>query len=373
MRTITLSGSPRERGRCHGESLRKEIQDHFSLWADACRTQTGMEPLAYLEKFRTETDFLSEARRVTPDLVQEVEGIAEGAALPFELVLVRQLSDEEPWYRRCLQFGLDVKEYCSTLGFAGAKGRSNLISQNMDTPRYYNGFQLLTRIKEPDGETEALVFTITGKLSLCGMNNHGMGICCNSLPQMAFDRTGLAEDFIVRRVLQLRSVREAEIFLRTIRHASGQNYLIAGPDGMVDLECSANKVVRWDPAPETRRVWHTNHPMVNDDTVLWDRALSLLAATDPKKHAGITGSWTTYRRMEVLERKVRAVADPGCQAAKDILADKEAPLCLASGELYTLGTIVMECDSKSPRMEIAVDPVENPHYGRFGFGPDQEG
>jgi hypothetical protein len=373
MRTITLSGTPRERGRIHGETLRGAIHEHMAHWSAVCRQKTGLSPLAYLDKFYNDTDFLPAARRLTPDLVAEVEGIAEGAALPFELVFIRQLSDEEPWYRKCLQLGIAVREHCSALGVRSRDGRPNLIGQNMDTPRYYEGFQLLARIREPDGETEALVFTLTGKLSLCGMNNHGLAICCNSLPQMSFNRCGLPEDFIVRRVLQLRTVREAMIFMQSIPHASGQNYILGGPDGVLDLECSANRVEVWNPDPAGGRVWHTNHPLVNTDCALWDSAMAMMAATDPASHEAFVASMTTFRRLDVLERKVRAAAILDGQAIKDILDDRDAPLCQDSEDSFTLCSTLMECSAERPLMHIASAPLGGALYKSYGFGTDGAG
>ena len=40
-------------------------------------------------------------------------------------------------------------------------------------------------------------------------------------------------------------------------------FVIGGPDGIIDVECSAGKVVRYSAG--SGRVWHTNHPLANDD------------------------------------------------------------------------------------------------------------
>lgn len=369
IRTISLAGSPRERGRIHGETLRAEIVEHMGLWAETCRKETGMESSAYLAKFYRETDFLPAAQRHTPDILEEVRGIAEGSGLPFELVLVRQLSDEEPWYRKCLEFGIDVTEHCSAAGRRGGPGEPNLVAQNMDSPPYYDGFQMVARVKEEDGETESLILTLTGKLSLCGMNNHGVAICCNSIPQLRFDRRGLAEDFIVRRVLQLRTMREAMVFLMTAPHASGQNYLVGGPDGVVDLECSAGGAVEFLHDAPDGRLWHTNHPIVNHDTELWESLLAGLKRSEPERHAALLARMTTFRRLEVLERKVRGAPRLDLDALQDILLDREAPLCLGSKDdlNFTLATVAMVCEAERPRMLLASAPFRGAAWESFGF------
>ncbi len=368
LRTLSLAGSPRERGRAHGEAFKAEIIAHMYAWAQECRKDTGLEPLAYLDRFFNETDFLPAIRRLTPDLLEETEGIAEGSGLPFPLVFARQLSDEEPWFRMCLRLGVDVREHCTALGAKGQRGSPNVIGQNMDTPRYYEGYQTLLKISEPDG-TRTIVFSLTGKLSLCGMNSHGLGICCNSLPQMAFDRRGLAEDFIVRRVLQLHSAREALAFLMTVPHASGQNYLIGGPDGIFDLECSSGAVVAWESDPESGRFWHANHPLVNRDSKLWDEKLAMMRATDPARHEAFTSRFTTFRRHEVVERKVRETQVLDAASIEAILSDRDAPLCLdgEAGTNITLGTIIMICDAANPRMRVCALPGRGGEYEEHGF------
>lgn len=48
-------------------------------------------------------------------------------------------------------------------------------------------------------------------------------------------------------------------------HASGQNYLVGGPGKVYAYECSASRIKRFTPRTGPDVIWHTNHPLANDD------------------------------------------------------------------------------------------------------------
>ena len=279
------------------------IHEHMARWQDALRTDLGMEPDEYLAMFLAETDFLPAIERWTPDLLEEVRGIAEGAGVDFDYALVRQLSDEEPWYRfeKKIELGIRPPESCSALGAWDQGDGPPVLAQNMDTPAYYDGHQVLLHIKDPSTAVQALVFTVAGKISLAGLNNQGVGICCNTLIQLNCAIDGLPEDFLVRGFLARPNLDEALAFVRGVKHASGQNYVVGGPDRVLDLECSANKICEFTAYSEANRVYHTNHPLVNDDQEYHNKRLTKMP---PDILAWYKNRQTTYARFESLENRL---------------------------------------------------------------------
>ena len=81
MDLLILEGSPRERGRIHGEALRPLILDHIGHWKEVLGQTTGDSPDTYIRQFLDETDMLTPAERWTPELLEEVRGIAEGSGV----------------------------------------------------------------------------------------------------------------------------------------------------------------------------------------------------------------------------------------------------------------------------------------------------
>ncbi len=49
------------------------------------------------------------------------------------------------------------------------------------------------------------------------------------------------------------------------KHATGENYIIADKDNVGCFECSPNRVAEYVPLELPKRVFHTNHVLVNDD------------------------------------------------------------------------------------------------------------
>ena len=98
-RVIMLEGSAKERGRAHGETLRKDIQAMVGEWKEQIYQDLQLDPECFLQQLVEETNFLPAVKRWTPALLEEVEGIAEGAGVDFNTIFARQLSDEELWFR----------------------------------------------------------------------------------------------------------------------------------------------------------------------------------------------------------------------------------------------------------------------------------
>src|SRR5262249_24222792 len=126
-------------------------------------------------------------------------------------------------------------------------------------------FQTVLHIKYPDAKREALVLSHAGLIGLNGVNNRSIGVCCNTLTQLANGRDGLPVACVVRGLLQQDTEEAAVNFLRQVKHASGQNYIVGGPSKVYAYECSAGKATRFTPATGPDVLWHTNHPLANDD------------------------------------------------------------------------------------------------------------
>jgi hypothetical protein len=363
---LILEGSPRQRGQTHGESLKPLIHEHIDRWKHNIQTDLGMDPDVYLTQFIEETNFLPAIRRWTPDLLEEVEGIAEGAGLDFDTVFARQLSDEEPWFRleKKLERSWGAPEQCTAVGVDSQGEMPAIVAQNMDTPSYYDGYQVLLHIKHPNSDLEAFVFTIAGKISLAGMNNAPFGICCNTVLQLDYAKDGLPEDFIVRGALAQPSFEESLAFLRQVKHASGQNYVIGGPERVLSLECSANKIVEFTPYPGANRVYHTNHPIVNDDQEIHRQRLA--AMTSAQREA-LETAYTGYKRFQTMERHL---GDPEelitIDKIKTALSSHDGPVCIDDPKKITLGCLIMELSS-NPTLQLASGPPCSTPFKTYTF------
>jgi hypothetical protein len=351
LHVMEVAGPPRERGRQHGEGLREAVRDLDGRWRAAIAAGTGLAADRFAERFLAETDFVPAIERWTPGLLEEVRGIAEGAGLPYPTLLAIQLMDEEWWYAQALA----GHPHCSGLGRV-AEGQA-LIAQNMDLPSWMDGAQAVLRIRGVGDEPDAIVLTVAGMVGLCGVNAAGLGVCVNTLSQLPHCRDGLPVAFVARSLLARRRLPEAESFLRTVRHASGQNYMVATPEGLIDLECSADGAVPAGPdGASPGAVWHTNHPLAGRGS--------------PGR-----GEANSRRRLAALGRRLAGAAGPWDAAlARSVLADRSDaghPISRrleAGSGFFTFASVIWQLTGE-PGAEIAPGPPCCTPYRSFRFGP----
>jgi isopenicillin-N N-acyltransferase-like protein len=362
-RTLLLTGSPRERGRAHGEALRPTILSGMGRWKDAIQAAVGMPIDAYLDDFTARTNFLPAIERWTPYLLEEVRGIGEGAGISFRDAYAYQLMDEEWLFRTDLVRGLQPLEHCSMVGLF-SEGAPPMLAQNMDLPKYYDDTQTLLRIRDDVDDLESLVFTAAGIIGTTGLNSRGIGICCNTLAQLSHAYHGLPVGFIVRRVLESATLDEATSFVREIEHASGQNYAIGGPDRVVDFECSANKVVPFSVG--NTHVYHTNHPLANDDRRA--RAAKPSPATAGEATDTRSPMSNSEQRFAYLEETVGGTTPPRTVAdLQALLSTCTVPINVGrvgEGDGMTLGSLAMEL-SAPPVLHYAPGPPAETAYTRW--------
>lgn len=355
-RLLVLDGSPRERGLVHGETLKSMVSEVIERWKYRLRVDHGIKPERLIDKFVEETDFVAAVRKWSPHLLNEVEGIGEGADVDFNTIFTLQCMDEQWWWFPKFIHKLEAGG-CSALGCFKEGDSPALLGQNMDIPNMFQGLDVLLQIKDQDSPLESFVYTFAGMIALCGLNNKPVGICCNTLIDLNHCTDGYPVAFIVRSVLERQNLDEAIGFVRKIKHASGQNYTIGGNEEVVSLECSAGKVSRFVPYEGARRVYHTNHPLANDDIVV-----------PPRKRMG-TG--TSHARFAYLDGRLR---DPSKtmtpKMMMHILSSHEGPVCVHSnnkpGGGYTFGSLIYVL-STSPLLYLARGPPCQTEYEKYNF------
>lgn len=369
LRVIEVSGDGRARGRAHGEELRPLVHEHLARYLDAIAADLGTDPRAYLQGFLRDTRFLPAIRRWTPDLLEELRGIAEGSGADFDLVYARSLSDEEPWYRREYRLRDVGGRGCSSVALAARGQQPVVVAQNMDTPRWWDGTQVVVRVRNPSG-LEALVFTVAGKISLAGMNSAGLAMCCNTLSQLDYSRDGLPEDFVVRGFLAQPTWAEGLGLLASVPHASGQNYTIGAPGcGPLNVECSARGMATEQAGADRPTIVHTNHPLRNGDQGLYREHAARLTAEQVRERFG----GTTHERLRALEHLAGHGAIETVDQAVAALSAHDGPVC-RHGEVegrrdqFTLGCLVMELVPGAPRLHVAPGPPCSTPFTTLGFG-----
>ena len=353
---LVLEGKPRERGLTYGRTMKVKIWEVIKRLKYHIQRNSHRNPQELFDLFVDATGFVDAVKKWAPHLLDEVEGIGAGAGVDFNTIFALQCSDEHWLIQEYLE--QTSVEHCSALGCFKEGDRPALLAQNLDVNNIFGGLDVVLHIKHPDSSLESLIFTYAGKISLCGLNNSPLGICCNELTRSLNHCTdGLPEDFVVRAVLEQPSIDEASAFIRGIRHASGQNYMIGDEERVVSLECSANKVSQYIPYEGARRVYHTNHPLANDDLIF--------------PYEACIGGGTTHSRLRYLESRLKDSSKPlTVETIKYLLSSHEGPICVHhnhhAGEIYTFGSLIYSL-SNPPELYVAVGPPCSNDYRKLSF------
>jgi len=337
---VTCAGTPRQRGEQHGEALRGRIADGLARWAEAIATAHGVDADAYISEFVHGTDFLPAIRRWTPELLDEVEGIARGSGQPWEWIYACNLLDEEWTWARARRLG--HAPGCTVAGFAPEDG-TPVLAQTMDINNFHDGTQAVIRV-DGDGDPDVLMLTRAGMIGLTGCNAEGLAVVVNNLDVLPTSRTGLPVAFAIRGSLTRRSLADAARFLGEVPHATGQHYGIAGPAGLASVEAWATGVtVTTNPGT---RLLHTNHPLTTDQI-----------ADDGEARFQRS---RTRERLDYLEREAGTCRD--ALGVQELLCDCTVPVSLgAERPSMTFGAVVYEC-SVPATMQVAMGP---PHLVPF--------
>lgn len=329
----------------------------------------GVDPQKYIADFMERADFLPSIRAYAPDLLEEVEGLAEGADLSFDEAFHMQLIDEE-WAYGFYHHRAVEQNKCTALGARNRDGLPTVAGQNVDVPAYIDGAQVLLTLEDERTGELSYVFSYAGLIGLMGMNDAPLGICCNTINQLETSMTGLPVAFIVRCILQCRSFDEAQNFIARVPHASGQNYLLSSPNQVGTYECSANNVTEFHADADGQHVYHTNHALVNDDQKSYRGLLDGLSVTSSNKFAN-----SRARLDSIAERMVAADGAMTVEKAKAALRsrdNRDHPICRSRADTqdsfigFTAASLIYEY-ADEPCLHLASGPPDETVYHVFDF------
>ena len=357
IRVVKLEGDPRMRGLAHGKALRDEIDALVKLWKADLKKTYGVDADDFIRTFREKTDFETAAAKWTPTLLEEVRGIAEGCGIDYDTMFVFQLIDEI-WAqgRKVLE-----AEKCTSLGVDRRDGQPTIVAQTLDIPEWYHGYQTLLHIVDEKAKLETFVVTLPGLVGANGLNSARVGVAVNTLLQLQPCTDGLPVAFVVRGVLARKTWREARAFLYDVRHASGQNYIVGGPDLAHSFECSAHRVVRYRPYPEARHTFHTNHPLANEE---WSDVYTAWVKTKGKAPKEALPACPRFTWLSERFGEKAAKGGVGLEKVLDALRSKGRgqPICNRS----TFATTVMLL-GPTPELRVSAGGADRNELKVFRF------
>lgn len=263
---VDLSGSAGEQGHAHGRALAQAVAHNLAVYFDRLEREVG---LSRAEAIARSSDYLGALGDRAPDYRDAMAGIAEGAGVPFDEVLVLNLRYELLYYgyatvkadeaarRMAKEPRPDGCTAFALLPGATADGEL-LVGQNWDWIPQVRG--ALLRSRDEDG-LRRLAFTEAGIAGgKIGLNSAGVSLCINGMITGGDDWSRFTLPFHWRchEILRARSFDAARAVIADEPRACTTNYLVAqAPDRVEDLEAAPDALGRIDCADDL--LVHANH------------------------------------------------------------------------------------------------------------------
>jgi isopenicillin-N N-acyltransferase like protein len=236
---VDLVGGPSERGRSHGTQLRDEIRNFYNDWTSQWRYQSESQEAGVSERDLLEyaVAHVPASRLYAPELVEEIEGIAEGSGLSFEQVFALNCFDEVACHGPSLiSAGLHGCTAFAATGRATSDGRT-YVGQGWDMPPYYPPY--LFRHRGDDLPT-LLVLSHPGILAGTGMNEKGLCLVWNTLKSRDAG-VGVPAPLVIRRGLAAEELAEMIGRILSSPRANGMNFVVGDTVQAMNVELSATR------------------------------------------------------------------------------------------------------------------------------------
>jgi isopenicillin-N N-acyltransferase-like protein len=356
---IEVSGPPRERGRQYGEQAAARIAlgiEHYT--AQLARSSCDWPTIRGLVQ-----DYLPTIAAFEPAYIEEMRGIAEGAGLDFEAVVLLNARTE---ILKLGQRRATSDDACTGIVALpeATQSRRVLHAQNWDWKVECAETGVVLSIRRDDGPN-LLTFTEAGGLARSGLNAAGIAITANYLESdRDYRQTGVPLALIRRKVLESEHLALAMRAVYATPKSAANNMIVSHAGGVaIDFECAPDETFQVH--PERGLLVHANH---------WVSPVALAKLKD----TGVANTpCTLYRDLRVRGLLAPHIGALTREAVKEALFDDFAspwsvcrpPRATVNGTMTaTVAMIVME--PALGIMEIAPLPALNRHFTTYRLAVD---
>ncbi len=314
---MRVDGDPYRVGRQHGaaraRALRAFVDDGL------CRLNRVMRPAVSMDALRPAIQaHRAVLEAATPNLAEEVRGLADGAGLSHDQALLLQLRREVMGYRRVPTAG-----DCTTYARPGAEA---VLAQTVDLNGDLDDQIAVLDVRLDGSPRRSLVLSFAGLLGYLGVNSDGLAVGLNLVLGGRW-RPGLPPYLAIRHLLDTAGdVDEAVEILRGLPLASSRSIMLCDPEqaAYVEILTDEQRVVRGTDLA------HTNH-FLHPDLAPHDE-LNVFART------------SSTRRLDACRSRLAALPD-GATVADQFALLSDPPIRVPdTGDIAverTVATVVL--------------------------------
>ncbi|MGE0803113.1 MAG: C45 family autoproteolytic acyltransferase/hydrolase [Lautropia sp.] len=259
MDRITVRGTPLARGRQYGQQAQRQIRSALERYRGLFARRAGLD---WDDAAAHALGFVADIESFAPDSLLEMRGIAEGAGVPFETILVLNCRSEL-MFAATSRRGTVPPSECTSFAVTPAASADGhvLVGQNWDWVPFAREIAVQLEVLRDD-KPSYMTIVEAGMLAKVGVNAAGLGLCTNTLVSSEdAGQRGVPYHVLLRALLDVASVDEAARCLGSTRRALSANYLVADRGGSAaNFETTAGgageiRITR----PQAGRLAHANH------------------------------------------------------------------------------------------------------------------
>lgn len=259
---LVASGRPGDLGLAQGRAFTRQIRrnlDFYVNWLSRSGTVSRQRLLKLAGTFAPVLG--AEA----PEMLEEIDGIARGAGLALEEVLLINARTDLHAILESEQARSTAVPACTATALHGSRGgRPALaLSQNWDWDTSLADAPVVLRLRPAEGPT-VVTLVEAGMIGKIGFNERRLGVCLNFLSHVEdgmAGRRGVPIHCLLRAVLNSESLEAAVAAVGSAPRCASANFLLAQHDAdgprAVDLEITPDDVVVIE--GHGRDLIHTNH------------------------------------------------------------------------------------------------------------------
>lgn len=364
---VSVSGTPEARGRSYGQQAASRVRKSAAMYG-----QTLVE-LGYDAMARTEliAHFAREIEDFAPHYLEEMRGIAAGADVPFEdIVMVNARTEVVAKARAEKKKAAELEPGDGCTGALILPTRSangNLIhGQNWDWRAECAETAIVLRVRNDNGP-DILTFVEAGGLARSGLNSAGVSITANYLESdRDFRQLGVPLSLIRRKVLEQQHFALAIKAVATTPKSCSNNIMIGMAAGFgVDYECTTDEAFPIYPGSDDLIV-HANH---------WVSEVALSKLRDTGRASTPESAYRDWRVRRLLNEKPQLTREDLKHALFD---DFGSPYSVCrpprpgshDNLSATVAMVVME--PAAGLMEVAPLPALNRTFTRYSLTAEPE-
>jgi isopenicillin-N N-acyltransferase-like protein len=259
MQRLAVHGAPAARGRQYGELAAARIRRAIDAYREVFEHRAG---LAWPQAIAHARAFVPPIADFAPDSLAEMHGIAEGAGVPFEAILVLNCRSELMFAAARRRGETPPGECTSFAATPKATGDGHMVlGQNWDWVPFARELAVLLEVRRDDKPSFATIVE-AGMLAKVGMNDAGVGLCTNTLvSERDANRAGVPYHVMLRALLDATSLDEAAAILGSVERALSANYLVADRAGRAtnfETIAGGREAIHATP-PQDGLIAHANH------------------------------------------------------------------------------------------------------------------